>query len=301
MRLIADLAFPETDGTFDILLVAGGPNLPNQVPNPALTEWLSAASRNAVTFGSICTGAFTLGHARLLDGRRVTTHWQNASRLAEMFPAAQVEPDSIYVRDGRLVTSAGVTAGIDLALALVRETHGNDVVLAVAKRLVVVAQRQGGQSQFSPFLMAPTDPASPIAIIQRHVMEHLRERHTLDTLAQLVGMSTRSLARHFVHATGCTPHDFVERARVDAARNLLEGSDFQLKAIAYDCGFARPIECGPSSCSGSPSPRLSIARASVGQAEATRKTKPITSQMGPELRRRSASSRSRRQASPRFF
>jgi transcriptional regulator GlxA family with amidase domain len=117
-----------------------------------LADWLSVASQQAATFGSICTGAFTLGHAGLLDGRRVTTHWQNAGSLATMFPAAQVEPDAIYVRDGRLVTSAGV-AGIDPALALVREAHGSDV--AVAKRLVVVAQRQDGQSQFSPFLVAP--------------------------------------------------------------------------------------------------------------------------------------------------
>ncbi|WP_411906807.1 GlxA family transcriptional regulator [Rhizobium mayense] len=237
MRMLADLALPGVDEVFDILLVAGGPDLPNRVPDPAVTDWLSTASQQAGTYGSVCTGAFTLGHAGLLDGRRVTTHWQSASRLATMFPAAQVEPDAIYVRDGRLVTSAGVTAGIDLALALVRETHGNDVALAVAKRLVVVAQRQGGQSQFSPFLMAPADPTSPIARIQQHVMDHLRERHTLESLADLVGMSTRSLARHFVQVTGCTPHEFVERARVDAARNLLEGSDLQLKTVAYDCGF----------------------------------------------------------------
>ena len=237
MRMLADLAFPEANGTFDVLLVAGGPDLPDRTPDPALTDWLSTASQRAGTYGSICTGAFTLGHAGLLDGRRVTTHWQNASRLAIMFPGAQVEPDAIYVRDGPLMTSAGVTAGIDLALALVRETHGNDVALAVAKRLVVVAQRQGGQSQFSPFLIAPADPTSPVAKIQQHVMDHLRERHTLETLAGLVGMSTRSLVRHFVLATGCTPHGFVERARVDAARRMLEGSDLQLKTVAYDCGF----------------------------------------------------------------
>ncbi|WP_348627588.1 DJ-1/PfpI family protein [Sinorhizobium sp. M4_45] len=133
-------------------MVAGSPDLPNRTPDPKLADWLSVASQQAATFGSICTGAFTLGHAGLLDGRRVTTHWQNAGSLATMFPAAQVEPDAIYVRDGRLVTSAGV-AGIDPALALVREAHGSDV--AVAKRLVVVAQRQDGQSQFSPFLVAP--------------------------------------------------------------------------------------------------------------------------------------------------
>jgi transcriptional regulator GlxA family with amidase domain len=109
--------------------------------------------------------------------------------------------------------------------------------VAVAKRLVVVAQRQGGQSQFSPYLTAPADPASPIARIQDHVMANIGGRHTLASLAAVVGMSARNLARHFVQETGITPHEFVERARIDAARMLLEGSDRPLKAVAYDCGF----------------------------------------------------------------
>ncbi|WP_324764095.1 GlxA family transcriptional regulator (plasmid) [Sinorhizobium meliloti] len=237
MLMIADLAFEDVAGDLDTLLVAGGPALPVGEPSQPLVEWLALAPSLASTYGSICTGAFALGHAGLLDGRRVTTHWQNAGALAAMFPAAQVEPDAIYVRDGRLVTSAGVTAGIDLALALVQESHGAEIALVVAKRLVVVAQRQGGQSQFSPYLTAPNDPASPIARVQDHVMENIRERHTLESLAAQVGMSTRNFARHFVQATGMTPHEFVERARIDSARNLLEGSDRQLKAIAYDCGF----------------------------------------------------------------
>ncbi|MDI5928455.1 GlxA family transcriptional regulator [Rhizobium leguminosarum] len=237
MLIMADLAFPEADGGFDILLVAGSPALPSAEPDMQLIEWLSLAPTRASTYGSICTGAFALGHAGLLDGRRVTTHWQNADLLAAKFPAAQVERDAIYVRDRRLVTSAGVTAGIDLALALVGERHGRGIALMVAKRLVVVAQRQGGQSQFSPYLTAPSDPESPVATIQQHVMENIRDRHTLQSLANLVGMSARNFARHFVQETGITPHEFIERARVDAARNLLEGSDRQLKVIAYDCGF----------------------------------------------------------------
>ena len=237
MQIVADLGFDEAVDGFDILLVAGGPTLPDAAPDPKLMNWLRLAPDRAKTYGSVCTGAFALGHAGLLDGHRVTTHWQNAQKLAALFPAAHIEQDLIYLRDGRLVTSAGVTAGIDLALALVGQQHGPDVALKVAKRLVVVAQRQGGQSQFSPYLTATADPASPIARIQDYVRSNLAGRHTLKSLAAEVGMSSRNLARHFVQEAGITPHEFVERARIDAARMLLEGSDRALKAVAHDCGF----------------------------------------------------------------
>jgi transcriptional regulator GlxA family with amidase domain len=237
MRLLGDVTFEDASGGFDVILVAGGPSLPVVTPDPRLVEWMKAAPWHSSVYGSICTGAFVLGHAGLLDDRRVTTHWQDAQALAARFPKAKVEPDLIYVRDGRLITSAGVTAGIDMALALVGQRHGASVALKVAKRLVVVAQRQGGQSQFSPYLTAPADPASPIARIQDHVMANIGGRHTLESLAAVVGMSSRNLGRHFVQETGITPHEFVERARIDAARMLLEGSDRPLKAVAYDCGF----------------------------------------------------------------
>jgi len=240
MKLAADLTFEEADGGFDILLVAGGPALPESATDPVFLEWLRHAPWRASIYGSVCTGAFLLGEAGLLDGRRVTTHWQNAERLAERFPAAQVERDRIHIRDGRLVTSAGVTAGIDLALALVAERHGHGVSVAVAKRLVVAAQRQGGQSQFSPYLTAPADPESPIARVQDHVMLNLTARHTLQSLAREAGMSSRNLARHFVQETGITPREFVERVRIDEARRMLEGTSLALKAIAYDCGFGTP-------------------------------------------------------------
>lgn len=237
MQIMPDLSFDEASDRYDLVLVAGGPDLPYADPDPAMVAWLRSVASRTDMLGSICTGAFALGHAGLLDGRRVTTHWQVAQKLAARFPAARVEPDLIYVRDGPIITSAGVTAGIDLALALVREHHGPDVAVAVAKRLVVLAQRQGGQSQFSPYLSAPTDPESPIARLQSHVMAHIGERHTLASLAETVGMSSRNLARHFVRETGITPHEFVERARVDAARMLLEGTHLPLKAVAFDSGF----------------------------------------------------------------
>jgi transcriptional regulator GlxA family with amidase domain len=237
MRLLADLAFAEADGGFDIVLVAGGPALPVEQPDAALLDWIRSASAKAGIYGSICTGAFVLGHAGLLDGRRATTHWQNAQQLAESFPSARVEPDAIYVRDGSLITSAGVTAGIDLSLALVAERHGPKIAVAVAKRLVVVAQRQGGQSQFSPYLWVPSDPESPVARIQNRILANMNERHTLESLAKDVGMSARNMVRYFIEETGVTPHEFIQRVRLDAARMLLEGSDRALKTIAYECGF----------------------------------------------------------------
>jgi transcriptional regulator GlxA family with amidase domain len=235
--LVADLTFEEAAGSFDIVLVAGAPTPPEAEPAPYFVQWAKELPRRSSVYGSICTGAFVLGYAGLLDDRRVTTHWQDAQALAARFPKAKVEPDLIYVRDGQLITSAGVTAGIDLGLALVRQRHGAETALKVAKRLVVVAQRQGGQSQFSPYLTAPSDPGAPIARIQDHVMADIAGRHTLHSLAAAVGMSTRNLARHFVRETGITPHEFIERARVDAARMMLEGSDRPLKAVAFDCGF----------------------------------------------------------------
>jgi transcriptional regulator GlxA family with amidase domain len=238
MQLVPDLSLAEATDRFDIVLVAGGPGLPTAPADAAISSWLRSASSRARLHGSVCTGAFVLGHAGLLDGRTVTTHWQNAAQLAARFPAAKVEYDRIHLRDGKLVTSAGVTAGIDLALALVREAHGAAVALAVAKRLVVVAQRQGGQSQFSPYLAVTPDHAdSPVARVQAYVMANIGARLTLPLLATELGMSARNLARLFVAHTGMTPHAFIEGARIDIARNLLEGSELPLKSIAYKCGF----------------------------------------------------------------
>jgi len=237
MRLLADLIFEEAVGGFDIILVAGSPSFPDVKPDSRLIEWMKDAPWRASLYGSICTGAFVLGYAGLLDDRQVTTHWQNAEMLAVRFPKAKVDPDAIYIRDDRLITSAGVTAGIDLALALVGQRHGAELALKIAKRLVVVAQRQGGQSQFSPYLSAPAKSESPITRIQDHVMANIKNRQTIASLAAAVGMSARNFSRQFVQETGMTPHEFVERARLDAARMRLESSDQPLKAIAYDCGF----------------------------------------------------------------
>jgi len=236
-RLCADVSCELANAHYDMALVAGGPGLPVAAPDPLLPDWLKGVASKCERYGSICTGAFALGHAGLLDERSVTTHWQNAQQLAQSFPRARVELDRIYMRDGNLVTSAGVTAGIDVALSLVAEDHGAGIALAVAKRLVVFAQRRGGQSQFSPYLTAPADDTSPVAKVQAYVMEHIGERLSVEKLAQVAGMSERNFARAFVQLAQMTPHEFVERARVDAARNALESSDTPLKTVAYECGF----------------------------------------------------------------
>lgn len=240
MCMIPDCTVETAEGPFDMVFVAGGPLLPGAAPNAALSAWLRREAERAGCFGSICTGAFALGHAGLLDGRRSTTHWQNADVLASRFPEARVERDRIFLREGRLVTSAGVTAGIDLALALVGEDHGAEVALAVAKRLVVVAQRRGGQSQFSPLLNMVADDASPIAKAQSFIIGNIGKAISVKQLAAVAGMSERNFARQFVEAAKVTPHQFIELARVDVARNQLEAGDKPLKAIARDCGFGSP-------------------------------------------------------------
>ncbi len=237
MLMAPDRTVAHAENHYDLVLVAGGPALPTAPPDERLTGWLAEITPRCGRHGSICTGAFVLGHAGLLDGKSVTTHWQSAEALSLRFARARVEFDRIYMRDGALVTSAGITAGIDLSLALVTEDHGPQVALAVAKRLVVVAQRQGGQSQFSPYLSVPTDESSPIARVQSYVMEHIGEGFTVGRLAEVAGMSSRNFARVFLQQAKVTPHEFVERARVDTARNLLEGSDMALKEVAYHCGF----------------------------------------------------------------
>ncbi|WP_206240975.1 GlxA family transcriptional regulator [Novosphingobium terrae] len=237
LSMTPDLDFAEATMAFDTALVAGGPALPDRPKDSAMSAWLCDWGTRAKRYGSICTGAFALGRAGLLDDRRATTHWQVASQLAAMFPRATVEFDRIYLRDGPLVTSAGVTAGIDLTLALVAEDHGAEVALSCARRLVVAAQRQGGQSQFSPYLVPQSPPESPLARVQAYVRDHVQEAFPVERLAGIAGTSPRSLARMFTQELSLTPHDFVEGVRIDYARNLLEGTSKPLKLVAFECGF----------------------------------------------------------------
>ncbi|AJO79177.1 GlxA family transcriptional regulator [Pseudomonas sp. MRSN 12121] len=232
----ADLQLDQAAGGYDLLLVPGGPGAYNE-RHPALLQWLQEAVPRAGCYGSICTGAFVLGHAGLLDGYRVTTHWHYTERLIRAFPKATVETDRIYLEDRNLITSGGITAGIDLALAVVARDHGKKVAQDVAKVLLVVMKRQGGQAQFSPLTAAVAPQETPVTRVQNHVLEHLDEAFSIERMASLANMSTRHFARVFAREVNMTPMEFLQSARIDRARNLLESSDLPLKTVAYKSGF----------------------------------------------------------------
>ena len=237
LSLNAHRHFSEALEAYDLLLVAGGPQLPFMDFGVAFDAWLRDACGAARRFGSICNGAFMLARAGLLEGRTVTTHWNDAPALAALCPSTQVESDRLYVQDGELYTSAGVTAGIDLSLYLLAQDYGPEVALSVAKRLVVFTQRSGGQSQFSPFLTPHAEPTSAVAMVQLYVLANLTGDLTIADLANAANMSARNFSRVFAKEAKVTPAEFVERARVDAARVLLESTRSPLKTVAYQCGF----------------------------------------------------------------
>lgn len=232
---LAAAALPRPD-RIDTLLVAGGPGIHALAEDARVLAWLRRAASRPVRVVSVCTGAFLLAAAGLLDGRRATTHWQRAAELAARYPTIRVDPDAIHVRDGAVWTSAGVTAGIDLALALLAQDLGADASLAVARHLVVFNRRPGGQSQFSAEAPLP-QTAAPFAALHGWMARNLARPLTLDLLARQAGMSERSFLRHYRAATGMTPARMVERLRVEAARRALAETRAPAKAIARRCGF----------------------------------------------------------------
>ena len=220
----------------DTLLVAGGEGAEAATENPVLVDWVRERASQARRIVSVCTGAVLLAAAGLLDGRRAATHWQYCARLAQRFPAVRIEPDPIFVRDGPVWTSAGVTAGIDLALALVQEDLGRSVALAVARDLVVFLKRPGGQAQFSASL-ALQAAEDRFGALHGWIKSHLADDLSLSALAHQAGMSERSFSRHYAEAAGQTPARAIERLRVEAAQNLLLESRLPVKRIALRCGF----------------------------------------------------------------
>jgi transcriptional regulator GlxA family with amidase domain len=222
---------------FDTLLVAGTPELPNQIERAEVHRFLRRRASEVRRLGSICTGTFTLARAGLLHGCRVTTHWVAAARLAAAHPELTVESDRIHVRHGNVYTSAGITAGIDLALALVEDDFGRKLALAVARHMVVFLKRPSGQSQFSAHLAAQTAERTAIEQAQSWCLANLGANLSVPALAKHVGMSARSFARHFRKETDTTPQAFVESARVEAARRLIEETQHSLKEVAAVTGF----------------------------------------------------------------
>jgi transcriptional regulator GlxA family with amidase domain len=235
-RHFSEVGEAEVDAV-DLMLVAGGPALLHETFGEELHAWLRQAAERVRRFGSICNGALLLARAGLLEDRTVTTHWNDVAVLRALCPSAQVEPDRLFIQDGSLYTSAGVTAGIDLSLYLLAQDHGPEVALNVAKRLVVFTQRSGGQSQFSPFLTPYAEAASPVAQVQQYVLLHLAEDLSIGVLANVANMSVRNFSRIFARDARATPAEFVESARVDAARVMLENSTVPLKTVAYRCGL----------------------------------------------------------------
>jgi transcriptional regulator GlxA family with amidase domain len=220
----------------DTLLVVGGEGVEAAADNPLLVDWVRQRAARARRVASVCTGAFLLAAAGVLDGRRAATHWMYCNKLAQRFPAVRVEPDPIFVCDGRVWTSAGVTAGIDLALALVEEDLGRAVALAVARDLVVFLKRPGGQAQFSAAL-ALQAAEDKFGALHAWINEHLADDLSLSVLADQAGMSERSFSRHYAESAGQTPARAIEQLRVEAARRLLSDTRLPVKRIAQRCGF----------------------------------------------------------------
>ncbi|MFF0739854.1 GlxA family transcriptional regulator [Streptomyces sp. NPDC004111] len=220
------------------LLVPGGRGTKDA--DSGLVDWLRLHAPRADRLVSVCTGAFLLAGAGLLDGRRATTHWNFGERLARLHPKVDVDPDSIYVRDGHIATSAGVTSGIDLALALVEEDHGRRAALTVARHLVVFLRRPGNQAQFSAQLSAQTAAREPLRDVQQYISEHPDADLSVESLAARARLSPRHFARAFQAETGATPGRYVERVRIEHARRLLEDSSDGVAGISRACGYGTP-------------------------------------------------------------
>jgi transcriptional regulator GlxA family with amidase domain len=229
-------ALPDPSEPLDTLIVAGGQGVMRAVEDAAIVDWLRARAETARRTASVCTGAFLLAAAGLLDRRRAVTHWEYWDLLSRRHPAVRVEPDPIFVHDGPIWSSAGVTAGIDLSLALVEEDLGREIALAVARHLVVFLKRPGGQAQFSAALSLQSSD-DDFAGLHGWLAEHLAEDLSLFRLAKRAAMSERTFLRRYRAATGLTPARAVERLRVEAARQLLAETGLPAKRIAARCGF----------------------------------------------------------------
>lgn len=241
LKVQADALLSELDPTrrWGTVIVTGrGPEI---AVNNAVSDWLRIASRRAGRLASVCAGTFLLAEAGLLDGRRATTHWKRTSELARRHPDIQVEEDPIYVQDGRIFTSAGATAGFDLALSLVERDLGFTIAQDVARDLVLYLRRPGGQSQFSAALDREARSDSPIRTLQIWILEHLRDDLRIERLAERAAMSPRNFARVFLEEVGTTPARYVEELRLEAAKRRLENLGDSLERIAADCGFGSAL------------------------------------------------------------
>jgi transcriptional regulator GlxA family with amidase domain len=222
----------------DLLIVPGGAGTRRR--DPELVGWLRAHAPRPDRGASVCTGAFLLAEAGLLDGRRATTHWSQCAALRDRYPAVKVDPDPIFVKDGNVATSAGVTAGIDLALALVEDDLGRDMALAIARHLVVFLRRPGNQAQFSAQLSAQVADRAPLRDVQQWIAEHPAGDLSVEALAERASLSPRHFARAFAAEVGMPPGRYVERSRLETARRHLEDTAAGIAQTARACGYRTP-------------------------------------------------------------
>ena len=239
-KLVADLAYRDVKSGIDTLLVAGGRGAQHASRDKNLIACVRRAAPRVRRLGSVCTGTFVLAAAGLLTGRRATSHWAWCERLANEYSDVAIDPEPIFVRDGNVYTSAGVTTGMDLALAMVEEDHGHHVALQVARQLVLFLRRPGGQAQFSAQLSMQSADREPLRDLQHWIVDHLADDLSVAALAERVATSPRHFARVFTAQVGTTPARFVERLRVEAGRRRLEESTDGVDAIAAACGFGTP-------------------------------------------------------------
>lgn len=240
LRIHADRAIADVGKGLDTLMIAGGLGVQRLRAEKALVHWIRRQARLVRRLASICTGAFLLAETGLLQGRRATTHWNHCADFTQDFPDIALEPDTLFVKAGTLYTSAGVTAGMDLALALVEEDFGREVALAVARELVVFLKRPGGQSQFSSQLALQLAEREPLRELQAFIAEHPHEDLSIPRLARRAAMSPRNFTRVFTHEVGITPGRFVLSVRVETARRLLEETSDSLEAICARSGLGTP-------------------------------------------------------------
>ena len=237
VRLVAHAHYRELRGRIDTLMIAGGAGA-RSCDDPALRAWLRRRAPRVRRLCSVCTGAYLLAGAGLLRGKRATSHWMRVPSLARRFPDVKWDPNPIWVQDGRTYTSAGVSAGMDLALALIEEDLGGALALDVARRMVIYLRRPGSQAQFSVALAAQASERKPLQELQAWIAEHLAHDLSVASLARRAAMSARNFARVFTHEIGVTPARYVEQARVEAARRRLESTGGDLHEIAGACGFS---------------------------------------------------------------
>ncbi|HXH84456.1 MAG TPA: GlxA family transcriptional regulator [Candidatus Tectomicrobia bacterium] len=237
LRLVADRSFESVRGDLDTLMITGVDGPEDATRFPALVRWLARVAARCRRMVGLCTGSYLLAEAGLLDGRKATTHWADCEELARRYPRVIVEPDPIYVRDRGIWTSGGATAGLDLVLALIEEDLGRRVALQVAQRMVLFLKRPGGQAQFSALLATQMAEREPLRDLQAWIVEHPGADLSVEALARRIAMSPRNFFRVFVREVGMTPGRFVERARVEAARRLLEETSRGVPDVAAACGF----------------------------------------------------------------